>query len=201
MKATIFLSMLAAMFSIFACDPGDDAVDPIVPLTGQERVDLLYLYEEEKMARDLYTIAKELYGSNQFTNISESEQRHMDHVVVLFEEYNVDYPSDNAPGVFDNAEIQAMFDELKVRMESSEMEAVQAALLVEETDIDDIRTLRDRTEKQDLIDVYDSLECGSGNHLRAYHSKLENLGGTYEPQVLTVEEFEFVLEQDHMHCG
>ncbi len=55
----------------------------LVTLTLQEQQDLLFLREEEKLARDVYLYSFDLYGDVIFNNIASSEQQHMDQVLTL----------------------------------------------------------------------------------------------------------------------
>ncbi len=54
-------------------------------LTVQEKIDLLHLREEEKLARDVYLYAFDKYGLKIFQNISSSEQRHADKILEILE--------------------------------------------------------------------------------------------------------------------
>jgi hypothetical protein len=46
-------------------------------LTELEEQNILFMREEEKLARDVYLVMYDLWGADIFANISESEQRHI----------------------------------------------------------------------------------------------------------------------------
>ena len=61
----IVLAMLAGMLSAFAPLPKvDKASAQVAALTAEETEGLLFMIEEEKMARDLYSAFYGLYGSH-----------------------------------------------------------------------------------------------------------------------------------------
>ena len=53
--------------------------------------DLLYMLQEEKVARDVYKKMAEKYNVRIFQNISISEQRHMDAVRSKIDKYSIPY--------------------------------------------------------------------------------------------------------------
>ena len=57
--------------------------------------------EEEKLARDVYLAMDDLWGLRVFSQISWSEQNHMDAVLAVLDKYGVlDPVGDNPTGVF-----------------------------------------------------------------------------------------------------
>ena len=74
---------------------------------SQEQIeDLNFMYEEEKLARDLYAELGEEWDLQIFSNISESEEQHMAALEVLFEKYDLEKPSAEA-GEYENSELAA----------------------------------------------------------------------------------------------
>ncbi len=62
-------------------------------LTAAEEEGLLFMREEEKLARDVYLVLFDKWGLRVFENIAESEQRHMDAVLYLLGKYGLDDPA------------------------------------------------------------------------------------------------------------
>ena len=52
-------------------------------MSPEETAALLFMREEEKLARDVYNALYEIWGQNTFANIASSEQMHMDEVKLL----------------------------------------------------------------------------------------------------------------------
>jgi hypothetical protein len=73
------------------------------------------------------------------------------------------------------------------------VDALRVGAAIEEIDLMDIQEASNRTDKQDIRLVYDNLMRGSRNHLRAYVQNLEIRGETYEPIVLSQQEFEEIV--------
>ena len=62
-------------------------------LTAEEAGNLTFLFEEEKLARDVYQYFSDTYGAVIFSNIAASEQTHMDAVEGLLLKYNQEVPT------------------------------------------------------------------------------------------------------------
>lgn len=201
MKAFMFATLALTALVILGCAQSDVQPTKESELSIDQQADLLFLYEEEKMARDLYVHGRELYGTNQFTNISSSEQVHMDAVSALIGEYEMDVALVSEPGAFTIDAIKSLYYELLERIQRSEIDAFKAATLVEETDIMDIREIKMRFDLLDITEVLDQLECGSGNHMRAFNKRLEMLNVEYTPEVMSQSEFDQIISEGHAHCG
>ena len=69
-------------------------------LTEDEISGILFMREEEKLARDVYLYLYEIYPLRPFLNISKSEQAHMDAIKYLIDTYELEDPvGENPPGV------------------------------------------------------------------------------------------------------
>jgi hypothetical protein len=168
--------------------------DGTVELTEIEEQNILYLREEEKLARDVYFAAYDLWELQIFANISGAEQRHMDAVGQLIECYGLTDPvGDHAPGEFTNPELGELYDALVAQVEVSSLEALMAGALIEETDIFDLQTALDETENLHIEGVFENLLRGSRNHLRSFVKLITLAGGTYVPQILSQEEFDEIV--------
>lgn len=142
-------------------------------LSAAEETGLVYMREEEKMARDVYTYFNELYNLPIFANIAASEQQHMNAVATLLVRYNVTDPvGDNGPGVFTNETLQALYDQLIAQGSTALEEAFAVGVLIEETDITDLNDALLTVRHNDLRRVYQNLLAGSENHLAAFQSQL-----------------------------
>ncbi|ACJ16632.1 Hypothetical protein TON_1144 [Thermococcus onnurineus NA1] len=167
---------------------------PSEPLTDAEKEGLLFMVEEEKLAHDVYTKLYEKWGLQIFSNIARSETTHVESVRMLLKKYNLTDPTANAGiGEFQNPELQALYDQLIEMGMKSEIDALKVGALVEETDIRDLQERIAMTNKIDIITVYENLMMGSRNHLRAFVSQLKNRGITYEPQILSKDEYEQII--------
>ena len=161
------------------------------PLTEQEVLDLTYMREEEKLARDVYLAMDELWAAGPFAKIADSEQRHMDALygqVVLYDV--VDPIVDNTPGVFANEDLAALYTELVDAGSVSYVDALMVGAMIEELDIVDLREALLSVEHATLTRVYENLLRGSRNHLRSFAWFLTQEGATYEAQYLSQEEFD-----------
>lgn len=170
-------------------------------LTEDEKNDLLYMREEEKLARDIYLLSFDLYGLQIFSNISSSEQTHMDEILVLIEKYNLADPASPDRNVFNNPVLQNLFNELKVKSEKSLLDALMVGATIEDLDIYDLDNAVATTVKSDIVNVYEFLNCGSRNHMRAFTGQIDSNSGTYENQFLDDQKYQEILDSEHKKCG
>ncbi len=153
---------------------------------------ILYMREEEKLARDVYLYLYDKWGLQIFQNIARSEQQHMDMVKTLIDRYGLEDPAKER-GVFTNPDLQELYNELIQRGSQSPEEALKVGALIEEVDIKDLKEWLSKVDNADIIQVYENLMRGSRNHLRAFTSVLKQYGITYQPQVLSVEEYTSII--------
>ncbi len=142
-------------------------------LTTTDSTNLIFLKQEEKMARDVYQVLHAKWGHPTFANISVSEQRHMDSVTALLKRYGVADPTPAQPGVFTIPALQALYDQLVAEGSKSLQDALEVGVVIEETDIDDIRRMLDATRERPIRRVLTNLQNGSYNHLEAFTRSLE----------------------------
>ena len=157
---------------------------------------LLFMREEEKMARDVYLTLYDLWNDEIFNNIASSEQEHMDAMKSLIDKYGLTDPviDDDNIGTFGDPVLQELYTSLVKRGEKSAMEALYVGGYIEEVDMQDIQEAIDETSHTDIIDVYENLLKGSRNHLRAFVGKIEDEGAVYEAQILLQSEVDEIVD-------
>ena len=156
--------------------PGQGIVTP--QLSDKEAAGLIFMVEEEKMARDLYVAFNQQGSLRIFSNIANAEQQHMDAVRGLLDLYGLADPTIGQPaGVFQDPSIQALYDELLASGSVSLTAAVQAGVAVEETDIADLDQRLAQTTEPAIVQVYTHLRTGSTHHLQAYTRTLQRMTG------------------------
>lgn len=167
---------------------------PIESLNPAELTSLSFMREEEKLARDVYITLYNKWGVNIFTNISASEQTHMDAVLMLLNKYGLTDPAGtNAVGVFNNATLQNLYNQLVTQGNISVLEAYKVGATIEDLDIFDLQNALINIDNMDIRLVYDMLTKGSRNHLRAFYKNILNAGGTYTPQFITQAAFDAII--------
>jgi len=191
-------------------------------LDKAEQHHLIFMREEEKLARDVYASLASMWpDSSVFVNVGEgSEQTHADVMRDKLEEYGIEDPNpetNNLPsslGVFTGKDYGAYFmDKYQLLINQgsqSELDALYVGALIEELDMHDIvecpeiivdtdNDINDcglnYTDEQSLINAYNSLLDGSKSHLKAYVGRIESIIGTgnYEAQILSQDEINDIL--------
>lgn len=205
---TFMLSLLFTFVYGCAADNGDPVVstdlvnaDKIATqdLTNSDKAALLFMFEEEKLARDTYDFLDNYWGLRQFANIKKSEQSHMDAVENLLILYGIAY--EELPiGEFSDPDLQNFYHQFITDGTESQVAALTVGATIEDLDIVDLEERIAATINTDVINVFGKLKCGSGNHLRAFVSSLNKLGESYAPQFLTETEFEEILNATSGGC-
>jgi len=143
-------------------------------LTEGETETLLYMREEEKLARDVYRQFHEKWGLIIFENISASEDRHANAIARKLRRYGIEDPATNLPGgVFSIQELNTLYAALIAQGSQSHRAALEVGVLIEKKDIADLEEALLVTGQFDIKRVYTNLLQGSLNHLEAFENTLE----------------------------
>lgn len=167
---------------------------PTEPLNSAELTSLSFMREEEKLARDVYITLYNKWGVTIFTNISNSEQTHMDAILMLLSKYSLTDPvSNNAVGVFNNVTLQNLYNQLVAQGNISVLDAYKVGATIEDLDIFDLKNALLNNDNQDIKLVYDMLTKRSRNHIRSFYKNILSVGGSYSPQYITQAEFDAII--------
>ena len=150
--------------------------DPSKPLTAADAAGLAFMRQEEKLARDVYTVFGDTYSVRAFDNIARSESRHTAAVKGLMDIYSVPDPvAADVPGVFADPQFTQLYNALTAQGKQSLAGALQAGVTIEKKDIADLEARIAATDRADLKAVYGNLLRASQNHLRAFSGLLGSL--------------------------
>lgn len=144
----------------------------VYDLNEQQEADLIFMYEEEKLAHDLYAEFAEQWNSRVFANIADSETRHMAAIARLLDKYDLEVETLDR-GEFNNQELAELYDELLEKGQQSYEAALEVGKEVELIDIEDLETKAARATP-DVEIVFSNLKAGSYNHLAAFERQLES---------------------------
>ena len=173
-----------------------ELVTVVEVLSSEEATNLIFMREEEKMARDVYLTLYEQWKTPVFSAISSSEQKHMDVMAAKLDAYGlVDPVVDDTVGSFVNSDLANMYVDLIAQGNSSSLDALYVGALIEEVDIMDLQRAITISTHPDLILAYENLMRGSRNHLRAFVGQIESLGVPYEAQVMDQLEVDMILDE------
>lgn len=170
---------------------------PVGELSQEEIDALLYMREEEKMARDVYNYLASVWSLPVFTNIARSEQVHTDAVLELLVRYELSDPALPEVGAFTNPDLQALYNQLIQQSSESLETAFMVGGAIEEIDILDLEKRIALTDQVDIKQVFESLRLASFNHLNSFVGNLESRTGViYVPQYMTMEDYQVVQATD-----
>jgi hypothetical protein len=147
--------------------PGDCTL--VLDLSQDEIDSLLYMYQEEKLARDVYQTLAQAHDSRLFARIAESETRHMAAVRSLLEAIpGMDVMEVDSVGVYRDDAFGDLYEQLVTEGSASLEAAYAVGVWVEEADIAELQSELQTVENASVRLVYEKLLRGSTQHLRAF---------------------------------
>lgn len=174
---------------------------PKEDLSSTEKDLLVFMFEEEKLARDVYTALGDTWNGGVFDMISQAEQHHMDSVKVLLDKYGISVEELPA-GEFANSDLQKLYNDLIAQGATSIEDAYKVGALVEETDIRDLIDSLKTVDNQDITLVFENLNRASGHHLSAFARNIQiATGADYVPSILTQAEYDELVTNNGMMGG
>ena len=143
-------------------------------LTTEQEDAIFFMYQEEKVARDVYITLGEIYpDENTFASIQLSEQRHIDSVENLCDKYGISKKGVNEGGVgnFVLDDLKDLYDQCVSDGQDSLLAALKVGELIELTDIKDLEEAAVGMPA-DIQTVFSSLKEGSLSHLDAFQAAI-----------------------------
>lgn len=165
-------------------------------LTDTEKVALMQMREEEKLARDVYLKFYEIYNYVPFRNIAKSENIHSRAVLYLINGYGLNDPALEDEGEFSTQEFIDLYKQLVDQGKESLVEALKVAAFIEEYDIADLLKFIEDSDNADIKRVFSNLLRGSEIHMRVYSFSLVRLKESYTPTIISAELYQNILEKN-----
>lgn len=174
----------------------DLSLYPESNLTDAQKYTIAFMWNEEKLAKDIYLALNSLYPTHQLETIAtRSETKHQALVEELVQRYDlnitnlVDYSENYSEeelrafeaGEFGIQAIQDLYDALYSKGSQSQQDALEVGCMVEVTDINDLNeeiAIAEEVNASDLVAVFSHLRDGSYNHYWAFNRGLQNIGVT-----------------------
>lgn len=147
-------------------------------ISESEANGILFMKQEEKLARDVYRTLYAKWGNVIFQNISLSEQRHMDAIDSMIRLNGLKDATPTLAGKFSIPELQELYDKLIISGSESLASALAVGVVIEDADIDDLQTAIKGTVQTTTLRVYNNLLSGSKVHLNAFNLALKNLSAS-----------------------
>jgi hypothetical protein len=164
--------------------------------------DLSFLREEEKLARDVYRTLYDTWQLQPHANIASSEQTHTSQVASALSAFDLPDPVvDDGVGAFENATLGELYVQLVDQGKQSEIASLTVGATIEDLDIRDIEEMKARTGDIGVLGMYESLQCGSRNHMRSFTSQLATRGESYTPQYIDAADYQAIVTGAHEKCG
>lgn len=169
----VFLSSCADQITDTNNYTNDEALNDVMltpgDLSEEEAAGLIYMRLEEKVAHDVYTVLSQTWNLSILTNITSSEQSHMDAVKKMILKYELEDPAaDETVGVFSDPVFQTMFDDFVLQGQQSISEAMLVGQAIENKDIEDLTYYISVTDNNDINKMYNRLLSASQRHLSSF---------------------------------
>lgn len=172
-----------------------------LPLSDEEKEGLLLMREEEKLAFEVYSVMYKTWNHHVFSNIKETETYHGDLVKGLIQKYNLKDPYIAEEGKYGNQTLQNQYNFLINKGKKSLTDAFEVGATIEDLDIADLEKFISKTQNAELKEVYETLNLGSRNHLRAFVKQLNRNDKPYSPQYISQNRFETIVSGQHEQCS
>ena len=143
-------------------------------LSEGEVAQLRYMYEEEKLAHDVYVLLSGQWNVPPFAKIAASEARHQAAVKRQMDLHGVDSASlaTIPAGQYSSQELQGLFDAIMLQGMVSIGEALKVGAAIETRDISDLEAAIAATSAPELRKMYNNLLAASNQHLAAFTRQL-----------------------------
>jgi hypothetical protein len=161
----------------------------------------LKLYNEERMAYDLYGEFYERWSLSVFNKVQEREAKHVWCVERIMDNYGFTYKAGTISGSYPDKEIQKIYDELTVKGCISDLAALEAAAYIKEKHISQLRERIRYQEDEYIVKVIFLIESAAQSHLRAFVKSIRLSGSDYNPVFLTDDEFKHIMDSDKTIAG
>jgi hypothetical protein len=184
--------LIALLFSTYAI--GIKAQDT---RNLEKEKSLVFLMEEEKMARDVYSNLGVLRNYQDFKDISEEEEQHLQLIIDMAKQNEILLPEIvelDFKGKFQNVRLQNLYDELIKKAKTSLVDALEVGAWIEERDIADLELAMQNTVDENFDELYSKLKRDSENHLRTFDKALRKKGVKYAPQILPERQFLDIID-------
>jgi hypothetical protein len=194
------LTMILGIFIVFilsAFVPKTIYITTTTSISDDEKAGLIKMREEEKLAFEVYTFMDQKWDHQVFKNILQSENRHGDFVKGLLDKYDIKDPYIQTKGKYVNAEIQKLYKDLTTKGSQSLKDAFIVGAIIEDIDIADLDKLMASGTNKDLLEVYENLNRGSRNHMRAFSRQLDMMNVVYTPAYINKERYDSILNGVH----
>jgi hypothetical protein len=165
---------------------------PAAALDDTQKTMLVYMWNEEKLAKDVYLALNALNPHQTLLTIAtNSETQHQSAMAALLEKYNLNLldPLDRTlgysqatldavpAGQYTLDTLQSLYDTLYRAGSASVRGSLEVGCMVEVTDINDLdHDLALVSAVPDIRTVFENLRAGSYNHYRAFDQALKSLG-------------------------
>lgn len=166
-------------------------------ISEADKSTLLFMREEEKMARDAYQVLYGIWGQTVFTHIGASEQKHMDAILKKINQFGLTDPALPDAGRFSNPALQALYDPFMqwvAQGNVSPVDVLTVGAIIEDLDIKDLSAAIEATNNVSLKNTYQNLLAASKQHLRTFVGLLREQGADYNPQFIDRALFDAILE-------
>lgn len=148
---------------------GAAAAVPSGTLTADQKAELAFMAQEEKLAGDVYDALYAATGDSRFQRIAASEDNHLAALRTFMARYGIADPTAGAAtGQFADKELQALYTSLLAQGRTSLASALEVGRTVERKDIADLADAMKGLTAADVKAVYAHLLRASQQHLSAF---------------------------------
>jgi len=149
-------------------------INTTTELTEEQKDMLFFIYQEEKLARDVYiTLSKTHKDEFTFTFMQIEEQKHVDSARELCNTYGVEtsHADEGLVGKFESQVLQTLYTACIEKGKRSLLDALEVGEFIEITDIEELEQASVGMPN-DIVQIYEKLKQGNLNHLNALQAAM-----------------------------
>ncbi|WP_309496234.1 DUF2202 domain-containing protein [Sulfurovum sp.] len=149
-------------------------MNPTTILSDEQKDMLFFIYEGEKVARDVYITLGEVHkDEDTFALMQFSEQRHMNCTRDLCDTYGVEISQVNEENVgkFESLVLQTLYDACTEKGEKSLHDALEVGEYIENVEIEDLEQATVGMPS-DVVNVYENIKKRNLRHMDTFQAAL-----------------------------
>ena len=142
-------------------------------LNESVKSDVVYLYELERFAKDIYQKSYDEWGLELFNTLTSTQSLNNSIIAILLDNYNITYNVTPEAGVYTDDTIQGFYDTYVQETNTTIKDSLSMGVALEEKLVSEIDTLmQNRSLSDDVKIVYEIVKRSTREHIHSFNIAL-----------------------------
>lgn len=200
MRSLIFVSIFIAGAFVLNAQT-NDPTNQTSGISTDEQKALVQIFEQEKLARDVYSQIGEKFGIKILKNAAIGKQKQMSLILDFMTLNQVAVAFDDAQGVFKSPELRENYSAFLTEGLGSLNNAFRVGAKMEDYNIYHIDKILATQTTGKLVLLLSKLSCSAGNELKTQVNMLVGNGEMFMPDYISVKLYRSIMHDNHEYCG